>query len=158
MCPIPECGRVMRDLAAHLLTHQAERPEKCPLKTCEYYMKGFARTHDKVRHTLTHFKGSFVCNFCSTSGTVTDRTFQRCDIFLRHLVSVHGVEQVTPVRREELCRTGVMKQSQRSLGDQSVATCTLCSEPFDVQGFYEHLRGCVLRQVTRTYSPHQRDA
>ncbi|KAF7532759.1 hypothetical protein G7Z17_g13601 [Cylindrodendrum hubeiense] len=27
-CPHPDCGRVFRDLAAHMLTHQEERPEK----------------------------------------------------------------------------------------------------------------------------------
>ncbi|KAF2641872.1 hypothetical protein P280DRAFT_286812 [Massarina eburnea CBS 473.64] len=151
VCPIPECGRMMRDLAAHLLTHQAERPEKCPVDTCEYHTKGFARTYDKVRHTLKHFKGKFICDFCPTSGSVSERTFLRCDIFLRHLVSAHGVQQTPPARREELYHTGVIKQPRRRLGNQTVATCTLCSEPFDVQGFYEHLRGCVLRQVTRSY-------
>jgi hypothetical protein len=27
-CPHPECGRVFKDLKAHMLTHSAERPEK----------------------------------------------------------------------------------------------------------------------------------
>jgi hypothetical protein len=27
-CPHPDCGRVFKDLKAHMLTHQAERPGK----------------------------------------------------------------------------------------------------------------------------------
>jgi len=42
-CPHPECGKVFKDLKAHMLTHQEERPEKCPIATCEYHVKGFAR-------------------------------------------------------------------------------------------------------------------
>ncbi|KAF4998100.1 hypothetical protein FGRMN_3397 [Fusarium graminum] len=30
-CPHPDCGREFRDLASHMLTHQEERPEKCPI-------------------------------------------------------------------------------------------------------------------------------
>jgi hypothetical protein len=67
MCPYPDCGRVLRDLPAHLLTHQAERPEKCPVGDCEYHVKGFARAYDRVRHTLSHFKENMACGFCPTS-------------------------------------------------------------------------------------------
>lgn len=42
-CPHPDCGKVFKDLRAHMLTHQTERPEKCPIVTCEYHVKGFAR-------------------------------------------------------------------------------------------------------------------
>lgn len=34
MCPVEGCGRVFRDLNAHMLTHIGERPEKCPITTC----------------------------------------------------------------------------------------------------------------------------
>lgn len=34
MCPVEGCGRVVRDLRAHMLTHIGERPEKCPITTC----------------------------------------------------------------------------------------------------------------------------
>ncbi|KAF2683731.1 hypothetical protein K458DRAFT_304717, partial [Lentithecium fluviatile CBS 122367] len=148
ICPLPECGRMFRDLATHMLTHRTERPEKCPIETCEYHKKGFARVYDRVRHTLTHFKGELHCGFCPPPST--DIFFGRCDIFLRHLTSVHGVEQAPLSRRSELYRTGTIKHPRRPLKGQRVATCNLCSEPFDAQGFYEHLRGCVLRQVTRT--------
>lgn len=151
MCPIPECGRMFRDLDAHLLTHQAERPEKCPMEVCEYHTKGFARPYDKVRHTLTHFNGTFLCGFCTVSDTNSEISFSRCDTFLRHLVIAHGAEQVSPGRKDEqLYRLKTSKENRKSFDAQLVATCSLCTEPFDVQGYYEHLRGCVLRQVTRS--------
>lgn len=43
-----------------MLTHQNKRPEKCPIQTCEYHVKGFARKYDKNRHTRTHYKGTMV--------------------------------------------------------------------------------------------------
>jgi hypothetical protein len=42
-CPHLDCGKAFKDLKAHMLTHQLERPEKCPITTCEYHVKGFAR-------------------------------------------------------------------------------------------------------------------
>ncbi|KAK1020695.1 hypothetical protein LTR33_018792, partial [Friedmanniomyces endolithicus] len=33
LCPIGTCGRHVKDLKAHMLTHQNERPEKCPIPT-----------------------------------------------------------------------------------------------------------------------------
>ena len=68
-CPNPDCNRLFKDLKAHMLTHQSERPEKCPIVTCEYHQKGFARKYDKQRHTLTHYKGTMVCGFCPGSGS-----------------------------------------------------------------------------------------
>src|SRR5690606_23868156 len=65
--PCRVCGKKYRDLKAHQLTHQRERPEKCPIPTCEYYTKGFARKYDCQRHTLTHYKGTMVCGFCPGS-------------------------------------------------------------------------------------------
>lgn len=58
-CPHPDCGRLFKDLKAHMLTHQSERPEKCPIVTCVYHTKGFARKYDRCRHTLTHYKRNY---------------------------------------------------------------------------------------------------
>jgi len=99
-CPVPECGRVFKDMAAHMLTHLEERPEKCPMESCEYHVKGFARKYDKNRHALTHYKGTMICPFCSSSGTRTEKTFNRADVFKRHLTAVHNVEQPPPNRRK----------------------------------------------------------
>src|SRR6266516_935480 len=92
-CPNPNCGKVFKDLKAHLLTHQPERPERCPILNCEYNQKGFARKYDKNRHTLAHYKGTMVCDFCPGSASVAEKSFNRADVFKRHLTSVHGVEQ-----------------------------------------------------------------
>jgi hypothetical protein len=42
-CPHPDCRKTFKDIKAHMLTHMTERPEKCPIATCEYHIKGFAR-------------------------------------------------------------------------------------------------------------------
>jgi hypothetical protein len=137
MCPLPECGRVFKDLKAHMLTHQNERPEKCPITTCEYHIKGFARKYDKNRHTLTHYKGTMVCGFCPGSGSAAEKSFNRADVFKRHLTSVHGVEQNPPNSR---------KKSPG--GARTAGTCSTCSVTFaNAQEFYEHLDDCVLRVV-----------
>jgi len=144
LCPLPECGRVFKDLKAHMLTHRAERPEKCPIATCEYYVKGFARKYDKNRHTLTHYKGTMVCGFCPGSGSAAEKSFNRADVFKRHLTSVHGVEQNPPNSRKK-SPSGRKNYS----GVQQVAgTCSTCSITFaNAQEFYEHLDDCVLRVV-----------
>lgn len=146
-CPYPECGRVFRDLPAHLLTHQAERPEKCPVQSCEYHIKGFSRPHDRARHTIGHFKQTMICGFCPLVASAVEKTFNRCDVFLRHLVTAHRVEQMAVSRQNEYRSEPHLQQHPEN---HKVATCDLCSEPFDAQGFYEHLRGCTLRQVART--------
>lgn len=145
MCPLPGCGREFKDLAAHIVTHQPERPEKCPVNTCEYHVKGFARAYDRVKHTMTHFKGTIVCGFCSPA---TRCSFNRCENFLQHLVGVHGVENTPLNKKEEPGRTTNARRFSLSPVGQLVANCTLCTEPFDAQAFYEHFRGCVLRWVT----------
>ncbi|KAF2837943.1 hypothetical protein M501DRAFT_919641, partial [Patellaria atrata CBS 101060] len=129
LCPIPECGRVFKDLKAHMLTHQTERPEKCPIVTCEYHQKGFARKYDKNRHTLTHYKGTMVCGFCPGSGSAAEKSFNRADVFKRHLTSVHGVEQTPP--------------NSRKKSPQTAKKITFAN----AQEFYEHLDDCVLRVV-----------
>jgi hypothetical protein len=144
LCPLPECGRVFKDLKAHMLTHQTERPEKCPIATCEYHSKGFARKYDKNRHTLTHYKGNMVCGFCPGSGSAAEKSFNRADVFKRHLTSVHGVEQNPPNSRKK--SPGARKAFT---GQQNAAgTCSTCSVTFaNAQDFYEHLDECVLRVV-----------
>ncbi|KAI0139810.1 hypothetical protein BJ166DRAFT_473481 [Pestalotiopsis sp. NC0098] len=140
-CPHPDCGRVFKDLAAHMLTHQEERPEKCPIETCEYHVKGFARKYDKNRHALTHYKGTMVCPFCPGPGTAYEKAFNRADVFKRHLTAVHNVEQ-TPPNSRKMIMTG--SGSSRA-GD---ARCSICQARFSTaQEFYEHLDDCVLNVI-----------
>jgi hypothetical protein len=147
-CTCPDCGKVYKDLKAHMLTHQNERPEKCPIQTCEYHVKGFARKYDKNRHTLTHYKGTMVCGFCPGSGSAAEKSFNRADVFKRHLTAVHGVEQTPPNSRKKA--SAGMGANKKLTGYASDATgkCSTCSQTFsNAQDFYEHLDDCVLRIV-----------
>ncbi|GFF38919.1 5',5'''-P-1,P-4-tetraphosphate phosphorylase 2, partial [Aspergillus udagawae] len=146
-CPHPDCGRVFKDLKAHMLTHQSERPEKCPIVTCEYHVKGFARKYDKNRHTLTHYKGTMVCGFCPGSGSPAEKSFNRADVFKRHLTSVHGVEQTPPNCRKRSPAASSGKKVSDYCQD-ATGKCSTCSATFtNAQDFYEHLDDCVLRVV-----------
>ncbi|KAJ6172150.1 hypothetical protein N7470_001217 [Penicillium chermesinum] len=145
-CPHPDCGRVFKDLKAHMLTHQSERPEKCPIVTCEYHTKGFARKYDKNRHTLTHYKGTMVCGFCPGSGSPAEKSFNRADVFKRHLTSLHGVEQTPPNCRKRSPGSSTKKGTNYS--SDATGKCSTCSATFsNAQDFYEHLDDCVLRVV-----------
>ncbi|KAJ5936666.1 hypothetical protein N7466_003116 [Penicillium verhagenii] len=145
-CPHPECGRIFKDLKAHMLTHQSERPEKCPITNCEYHTKGFARKYDKNRHTLTHYKGTMVCGFCPGSGSSAEKSFNRADVFKRHLTSLHGVEQTAPNCRKRSPSTSTKKGTNYS--SDATGKCSTCSATFsNAQDFYEHLDDCVLRVV-----------
>jgi len=135
-----------------MLTHQTERPEKCPIATCEYHVKGFARKYDKNRHTLTHYKGTMVCGFCPGSGSAAEKSFNRADVFKRHLTAVHGVEQTPPNSRKKTSggANGNNASSKKLTGYAPDATgkCSTCSQTFsNAQDFYEHLDDCVLRIV-----------
>ncbi|KAF3760138.1 hypothetical protein M406DRAFT_269446 [Cryphonectria parasitica EP155] len=152
-CPHPECGKVFKDLKAHMLTHQTERPEKCPITTCEYHTKGFARKYDKNRHTLTHYKGTMVCGFCPGSGSAAEKSFNRADVFKRHLTAVHGVEQTPPNSRKNkngagAAPAGTGKKPGPGYAPDATGKCSTCSQTFsNAQDFYEHLDDCVLRIV-----------
>ncbi|EFQ28731.1 zinc finger protein [Colletotrichum graminicola M1.001] len=150
-CPHPDCGRVFKDLAAHMLTHQEERPEKCPIETCEYHTKGFARKYDKNRHALTHYKGTMICPFCPGVGTAYEKAFNRADVFKRHLTSVHNVEQTPPNSRKL-----IISGSGNVRGDG--AKCSICQSYFGTaQEFYEHLDDCVLNVIVPASSKTPRD-
>ncbi|EJT71249.1 zinc finger protein [Gaeumannomyces tritici R3-111a-1] len=147
-CPHPECGRKFKDLKAHMLTHQEERPEKCPIQTCDYHVKGFARKYDKNRHTLTHYKGTMVCGFCPGSGSAAEKSFNRADVFKRHLTAVHGVEQTPPNSRKKAAAAAGASKKLTGYAPDATGKCSTCSATFsNAQDFYEHLDDCVLRIV-----------
>ncbi|KAI9048899.1 hypothetical protein LZ554_006753 [Drepanopeziza brunnea f. sp. 'monogermtubi'] len=147
-CSYPECGKVFKDLKAHMLTHQTERPEKCPIQTCDYHVKGFARKYDKNRHTLTHYKGTMVCGFCPGSGSAAEKSFNRADVFKRHLTSVHAVEQTPPNSRKKSSGNANSIKKPSGYAPDATGKCSTCSGTFsNAQDFYEHLDDCVLRIV-----------
>jgi hypothetical protein len=147
-CTYPECGKVFKDLKAHMLTHQNERPEKCPIQTCDYHIKGFARKYDKNRHTLTHYKGTMVCGFCPGSGSAAEKSFNRADVFKRHLTSVHAVEQTPPNSRKKTAANINSGKKLSGYAPDATGKCSTCSATFsNAQDFYEHLDDCVLRIV-----------
>jgi hypothetical protein len=147
-CPHPDCGKTFKDLKAHMLTHQNERPEKCPIQTCDYHIKGFARKYDKNRHTLTHYKGTMVCGFCPGSGSAAEKSFNRADVFKRHLTAVHGVEQTPPNSRKKMLATANSGKKLTGYAPDATGKCSTCSATFsNAQDFYEHLDDCVLRIV-----------
>ncbi|KAL6715683.1 hypothetical protein ACLMJK_006644 [Lecanora helva] len=132
-----------------MLTHQSERPEKCPITNCAYHQKGFARKYDKNRHTLTHYKGTMVCGFCPGSGSALEKSFNRADVFKRHLTSVHGVEQTPPNSRKKSPNATSNKKVSTQAVD-ATGKCSTCSATFkNAQELYEHLDDCVLRVVQR---------
>lgn len=157
-CPHPQCGRVFKDLAAHMLTHMEERPEKCPIESCEYHTKGFARKYDKNRHALTHYKGTMVCPFCPGPGTAYEKAFNRADVFKRHLTAVHNVEQTPPNSRKQTGPNSAASISSRDGGVSPQgglnAKCSICHCFFaTAQEFYEHLDDCVLNVIVPSMTP-----
>lgn len=124
------------------------RPEKCPILSCEYHHRGFARKYDKQRHILTHYRGAIICPFCPASGSAAEKTFIRIDLFKRHLVSVHSVEQIPTFRQGQ---SGLFPASAReplSRPEDASGHCSVCSGTFvNAQELYEHLDDCVIRVV-----------
>jgi uncharacterized C2H2 Zn-finger protein len=154
-CPDPECGKVFRDLKTHMLTHQNVRPQKCPIASCEYHIKGFARKYDKNRHALKHYKGTMVCGFCPGSASA-EKAFNRVDVFKRHLMSVHSVEQ-TPLNSQNMT-SGDVNGGKMLAGDGPDASgkCPTCSAMFqNAQDFYDHLDDCVLWTIQQQEDPSE---
>lgn len=143
----PQCDLVFRDLRAHVLTHnRTERPEKCPIVTCEYHTKGFARKYDRHRHVLAHYRGVMVCHFCPDPGTPKEKSFNRADVFKRHLSAVHMVNQLPPNQRNTRPIPSIeigMKHTSDSTGN-----CSICNETFrDAQDFIDHIDNCITIKV-----------
>jgi hypothetical protein len=90
-----------------------------------------------------------VCGFCPGSGSAAEKSFNRADVFKRHLTAVHGVEQTPPNSRKKTSG-GSSNGSAKLTGYAPDATgkCSTCSQTFsNAQDFYEHLDDCVLRIV-----------
>jgi hypothetical protein len=143
-CPDPTCGRHVKVLKAHMSTIQDAWPEKCPIPSCNYHKKGFARKYDKDRHISTHYKGNLICGFCPGSGTAAEKIFYRADVFKRHLTSVHGVERTHSNASRRLDHEPLSQTAHHKFA----GLCSTCGITFaNAQQLYEHLDDCVLRVI-----------
>jgi hypothetical protein len=100
--------------------------------------------------TLTHYKGTMVCGFCPGSGSTAEKSFNRADVFKRHLTSVHAAEQMPPNSRQKTSVAGHGNSGKKLLGyaPDAMGKCSTCAATFsNAQDFYEHLGDCVLRIV-----------
>jgi hypothetical protein len=92
-----------------------------------------------------------VCGFCPGSGSAAEKSFNRADVFKRHLTAVHGVEQTPPNSRKKTGANGGSSNSSTKLtgyAPDATGKCSTCSQTFsNAQDFYEHLDDCVLRIV-----------
>lgn len=151
-CPHPHCGRLFKDLEAHMLTHKAEYPFKCLIQQCPYHQRGFARAYDFNRHLLCHFKGTMVCGYCPKDDSGSRGNFTRADVFKRHLTAVHGVEQTPPNSRKP-AHTVTKTRTLSDYGPGATGRCTNCSQVFgDAQDFYEHLDECTIAVIEQDIS------
>jgi len=129
---------------------------RCPVRLCS---KGFTRPADRKRHVFRHFKGVLRCGFCLHDEVTFSQSADRVGLFLTHLLKKHGASgepQSMSSNGEKLSNniTALAKRTRRSSFEGPVATCSVCTEPFTAQGFYEHLRGCIYRDITRNEDTH----
>ncbi|RSL80130.1 hypothetical protein CDV31_017148 [Fusarium ambrosium] len=140
LCTWPGCGRNVKDLTSHLLTHRCRRPFKCPVRWCQYATKGFARKYDKTRHALAHWKAATRCKFCPESVLGSDVNFFGLNELKSHLKNAHAAEatDTSSLRVPRNCDYG------------GSITCSACRQTFvHVQTFYSHLDDCVLEALQR---------
>lgn len=153
-CTLPGCGKTVKDLKAHMITHQMERLEKCPFITCRYHTKGFAHSYDKNRHLFIHHRGLMICGFCPGSGSGTEMSFDHLDAFEEHLLAVHGVEK-TSVGGRPAKGSAPMAPKTLAYAPDATGTCSICGRFFtNAQVFYEHLDDCMARIVQQVSLPN----
>lgn len=110
LCKCPGCRKAFKDLKAHMLTHQNERCEKCPIQACGYHTRGFA----------------------------AETSFSRVDIFKRHLISVHAVEPTRTHSHKRSSGDNDSNMKPAGYGLDAAGKCSTCSCAFsNSQGFYE---------------------
>jgi hypothetical protein len=118
------CGKFYHNINAHRLTHELERPEKCPIPSCIYSRMGFVRKYDCIQHTLTHSQALMVCPFCPTP----DQKFKQASQFMGHLYMKH----IKP-------------------GDNGVGgSCSVCRGTFTAKQFHAHLESCLIQDITKS--------
>ncbi|KAI1622934.1 hypothetical protein EDD37DRAFT_658345 [Exophiala viscosa] len=158
--PCSKCGKPFRDLKSHMVTHQADRPHKCPLSSCEFHLRGFARKYDQIRHTICHYRGFMVCEYCPGAHSPNEISFHRVDALKQHLVHVHHVERTTkknkkvpastvcPNDHQVIVHHGESMIISSTSSASSIPRCSLCGYIFQQpQHWYNHLDDCILSTI-----------
>ena len=72
-----------------------------------------------------------VCGFCPGSGSAVEKSFNRADVFKRHLTAVHGVEQ-TPLNSRKKTPSGSAagKHLTGLYPSDATGKCSTCSQTF----------------------------
>ncbi|MCJ1471897.1 hypothetical protein MMC13_000538 [Lambiella insularis] len=116
------------------------RPNKCPLPICSYHTLGFTHAYDRDRHLLSHYTRPLACPFCDDGPSDPAPTFPRVDLFKRHLLHLHLVQRLQPIREAEGEGQG---GSGREL-DGGWGKCSACWEMLGgPQAMFDHLDGCI---------------
>lgn len=144
-CTVPGCFCSHDTRLDPLSIHSADQSGlKCPVKMCDRNIKGFARAADRKRHIFRHFRGALSCGFCTEEAVSFSQAHDRIDLFLTHLIKKHGA-----TGEPFGWAAGKLVSLRKPSIEGPIATCSVCTEPFSAQGFYEHLPGCILREITR---------
>jgi hypothetical protein len=126
-------------------TEQITSTTGCPVKACDHHLKGFPTPEYMMRHILKHFRGKLECGFCDNVSF--SQSSDRINLFLTHLLKKHDAGGRRPTSNIRIRKLGTDLHEYGS--EQSFATCSICTEPFTAPGYYEHLSGCILREITR---------
>lgn len=79
------------------------------------------------------------------------KSFNRVDVFKRHLTIVHGVEQIPSKCRDYIPTSSA--ENGTIYGGNTTGKCSTCLATFsNALEFYEHLDGCVMRAVEQEQS------
>ena len=118
--------------------------ETCPLKSCEYHLRGFSNKYQRDFHVVEHFTGPLECGFCPKDIAKGDRSFHDCESFRRHLSGIH---KALEIYEERLINPGEKETTDLDKGvrgDTIFADCNLCCKKFDPPRMWSHLQQCVL--------------
>lgn len=110
------------------------RPHKCPVRTCAYHRKGFAKKNGLNRHTLTHYGKTMYCGFCPAHPA-----FSRVSAFKKHLWETH-----------KLWESNTAEQVfGPDLPGQTTKACPECENSFSAIKLFRHVNECMVRAVGR---------
>jgi hypothetical protein len=173
-CTPPGCdGRTSPDLSSHLLLHQNQYPEKCPVPNCEYHTKGFEQRSDMVHHALTHYHDSMGCPYCDDGNPESANTFNGAKELKRHLEAYHragftgaGARALQDYQMQMSLLNGHNRKrlwrQRREAGHLStepevLGKCPICKITLDTpRCLYKHFDDCVINALTAAFGKDAR--